>query len=138
MPKLKSFNQEEEMKKLVIIMMLLAFVGVNVAIAADSYTYDNKKGTVTFNHKAHQEQVADCAKCHEPQAKQMAPSHHATAGEIMASLDNMLPEIVGGRPDNKANMASGCWQCHGSVVGLKREKNGTPLSINYPTMRRPA
>ena len=53
------------MKKLIIIMMLLAFVGVNVAIAADSYTYDNKKGTVTFNHKAHQDNLADCAKCHE-------------------------------------------------------------------------
>jgi len=69
----------------------------------------------------------DCAKCHEPQAKQMAPSHHATAGEIMASLDNMLAEIVGGMPDNKANMASGCWQCHGSVVALKRDKDGKPL-----------
>jgi len=42
------------MKKLVIMMMLLAFVGANVAIAADSYTYDNEKGTVTFDHKAHQ------------------------------------------------------------------------------------
>ena len=69
----------------------------------------------------------DCAKCHEPEAKQMAPSHHATAGEIMASLDNMLAEVVGGMPDNKANMASGCWQCHGSVVALKRDKSGKPL-----------
>lgn len=53
------------MKKLVIIMMLLAFVGVNIAIAADSYTYENKKGAITFNHKAHQEKLGDCSKCHE-------------------------------------------------------------------------
>ena len=54
------------MKKLVIMMMLLAFVGANVAIAADSYTYDNKKGTVTFDHAAHNAKLADdCAKCHE-------------------------------------------------------------------------
>ena len=53
------------MKKLILIMMLLAFVGVNVAIAADVVTYENKKGTVTFNHKAHGEQLGDCAKCHE-------------------------------------------------------------------------
>ena len=53
------------MKKLVIMMMLLAFVGANVAIAADSYTYENKKGTVTFDHKAHQDSLGDCAKCHE-------------------------------------------------------------------------
>ena len=28
---------------------------------------------------------SDCAKCHEPEAREMAISHHATAGEIMAS-----------------------------------------------------
>lgn len=69
----------------------------------------------------------DCAKCHEPEAKEMAISHHATAGEIMASLDNMLAEVIGGMPNNKANMASGCWQCHGSVVTLKRDKDGKSL-----------
>jgi len=69
----------------------------------------------------------DCAKCHEPEAAQMAVSHHATAGEIMASLDNMLAEVIGGMPDNKANMSNGCWQCHGSVVALKRDKDGKPM-----------
>ena len=71
-PDLNSMDQEETMKKLVIIMMLLAFVGVNVAIAADSYTYDNKKGTVTFNHKAHQDALGDCAKCHEGEPAKIA------------------------------------------------------------------
>jgi len=45
----------------------------------------------------------------------------------MASLDNMLAEVVGGMPTNKANMVSGCWQCHGSVLGLKRDKDGNIL-----------
>ena len=45
----------------------------------------------------------------------------------MASLDNMLAEVVGGMPTNKANMASGCWQCHGSVLALKRDKDGNIL-----------
>ena len=54
------------MKKLVIMMMLLAFVGVNVAIADDIMTFENKKGTITFQHKAHQEKLGgDCTKCHE-------------------------------------------------------------------------
>lgn len=53
------------MKKLLVLMMLLAFVGVNVAIAADVVTYDNKKGAVTFDHKAHQDAVGECSKCHE-------------------------------------------------------------------------
>ncbi len=69
----------------------------------------------------------DCAKCHEPEAKEMATSHHATAGEIMASLDNMLAEVVGGMPTNKANMVSGCWQCHGSIISLKRDKDGKAM-----------
>ena len=60
------------MKKLVIIMMLLAFVGVNVAIAADSYTYENKKGNVTFDHKAHQDKVGDCAKWHQGERAKIA------------------------------------------------------------------
>ena len=54
------------MKKLVVLAMLLAFVGANVAIASDVVTYENKKGNITFNHKAHQERVGgDCSKCHE-------------------------------------------------------------------------
>lgn len=54
------------MKKLVIMAMVLAFVGVNVAVASDVMTFENKKGTITFNHKAHQERVnGDCTKCHE-------------------------------------------------------------------------
>lgn len=53
------------MKKMLLIMVLLAFVGVSVAVAADSYTYENSKGNITFNHKAHQERLkGDCAKCH--------------------------------------------------------------------------
>ena len=69
----------------------------------------------------------DCQKCHEPEYEQMQKSHHSTAGEIMASLDNMLAEVIGGMPSNKANMHSGCWQCHGSVVKLERDKDGKPL-----------
>ena len=54
------------MKKLVILAMLLAFVGANVAVAADVMTFENKKGSITFEHKAHQERLGDdCTKCHE-------------------------------------------------------------------------
>ena len=75
-----SMEQEETMKKLVIIMMLLAFVGVSVAIAADSYTYDNKKGTVTFNHKEHQDALGDCAKCHEGEPAKIVVDKKAAHG----------------------------------------------------------
>ena len=32
----------------------------------------------------------DCANCHKTEAKEMAKSHHADAGKIMGSLDNLL------------------------------------------------
>ena len=70
------------MKKLVIIMMLLAFVGVNIAIAADTVTYENKKGTVTFNHKAHGEKLGDCAKCHEGTPAKIAVSKDVAHKEL--------------------------------------------------------
>ena len=63
-------KREEKMKKLVIMMMLLTFVGATIAVAANTgpevMTFENKKGTITFQHKAHQERLdGDCAKCHE-------------------------------------------------------------------------
>ncbi|MBT8372324.1 MAG: hypothetical protein KJO34_15260 [Deltaproteobacteria bacterium] len=78
----------------------------------------------------------DCQHCHEGQTKQMAVSRHAAAGEIVASLDNMLAEVVGGMPTNKGNLHSGCWQCHGSVVALKRDQDGKVLrtSTDAPQM----
>lgn len=58
------------MKKLVVMLMFLALVSATVAVAAENdsevMTFENKKGTITFNHKAHQEKLAgDCSKCHE-------------------------------------------------------------------------
>ena len=58
-------EQEENMKRLIAMLMVLVFVGVGVAFAADSVTYETKQGNVTFNHKTHQEKLKDCAKCHQ-------------------------------------------------------------------------
>jgi hypothetical protein len=51
------------MKKLMIAIMLVAFA-FTVVYAADMVTYENKKGTVTFNHKEHGEKM-ECTACHE-------------------------------------------------------------------------
>ena len=56
----------------------------------------------------------DCAKCHPRQAKEMATSRHAQAGDILYSLDNYLGEVIGG-PEA---VAVGCMQCHGSEVKI--------------------
>jgi len=54
------------MKKLIVAIMLVAFAAT-AAFAADVVTYENKKGTVTFDHKAHGEFVENSCKnaaCH--------------------------------------------------------------------------
>lgn len=86
----------------------------------------------------------DCGQCHPDEAREFAASHHAKAGNILASLDNLLAEQVEGsrvpmnphsptpgRADEFAavnGMASaqiGCQQCHGSKVALRTKGGGT-------------
>jgi len=71
----------------------------------------------------------DCARCHEKEVDEFVNSHHAKAGRIMGSLDNILAEVVEGNkgmktegfPDGiSAAAVNGCWQCHGSVVKVNK------------------
>lgn len=66
----------------------------------------------------------DCGNCHAKQLGEFAGSHHAKAGEILASLDNVLAEKVAGTPDNIADAVNGCWQCHGSIIRFERDEAG--------------
>jgi len=89
----------------------------------------------------------DCNRCHAEVGAEFARSHHAKAGNILASLDNLLAEVVEGSrapfdphsptpgradlPGKVAGMASvssGCKQCHGSKVGL-RTVDGTTITV---------
>ncbi len=83
----------------------------------------------------------DCARCHVDEAAEFAESHHAAAGNILASLDNFLAETVeGARVDfsphsptpgmdvtqvkGLASAVSGCQQCHGSKISLVSTDGG--------------
>jgi hypothetical protein len=83
----------------------------------------------------------DCSRCHPRVGVEFAASHHAKGGNILASLDNYLAEVVEGsrvpfnphaptpgRAITAVNgMASafvGCKQCHGSKVGLVSSSGG--------------
>jgi len=66
----------------------------------------------------------DCAKCHANEAEQFQASHHANAGKILGSLDNVLGEVVEG-PFAAVN---GCRQCHGSVVKVLDDGELDPLT----------
>ncbi len=67
----------------------------------------------------------DCARCHSKEVEQFTNSHHAKAGRILGSLDNVLAEVVEGNkgfhtqgfPEGKsASAVNGCWQCHGTEI----------------------
>jgi hydroxylamine dehydrogenase len=83
----------------------------------------------------------DCARCHEVVAEEFQKSHHSSAGDILASLDNFLAETVEGGPpvfsphsptpgkavefvNGNASAFSGCQQCHGSKVALRSTDGG--------------
>ncbi|MFQ5672548.1 MAG: multiheme c-type cytochrome [Nitrospinales bacterium] len=78
----------------------------------------------------------DCSKCHQTQNDQFQASHHADAGKILGSLDNVLAEVVEGDTHrlslNGASPAAvnGCWQCHGSVVKIMED--GRPDPSTWP------
>jgi hydroxylamine dehydrogenase len=89
----------------------------------------------------------DCARCHTEEAAEFAKSHHAKAGNILASLDNFLAETVegsrvpfaphGAAGDTKkaalvngmASANTGCRQCHGSKVTLVG-KDGKDINVD--------
>ncbi len=89
----------------------------------------------------------DCSKCHEAVGAEFARSHHAAAGNILASLDNYLAETVEGarapfdphsptpgkppmgQVNGMASVNSGCRQCHGAKVGLLAT-SGPPVTVD--------
>jgi cytochrome c551/c552 len=64
----------------------------------------DKRGKDAFEHDGKSLKVnisiivspKDCANCHENEVKQMTESHHAKAGRIIGSLDNLLAEVIEG------------------------------------------
>jgi hydroxylamine dehydrogenase len=83
----------------------------------------------------------DCGRCHAEVATEFSNSHHAAAGNILASLDNFLAETVEGAPvpfdphsqtpgralakvNGMASAFVGCQQCHGSKVAMRSTDGG--------------
>jgi hydroxylamine dehydrogenase len=68
----------------------------------------------------------NCGTCHATEVAQFTRSHHAKAGEILNSLDNIIGEVIGG----PAAVNAGCRQCHGSNVEV--EGNGMLAAQTWP------
>ena len=90
----------------------------------------NGKDKDGFRHKGELISVIvtpkDCARCHSTEFEEMDGSHHSKGGQILASLDNLLGEVVGG----PAAVNAGCKQCHGSVIEIGED--GKPLPTTWP------
>jgi hydroxylamine dehydrogenase len=89
----------------------------------------------------------DCARCHRQEDQEFERSHHARAGNILASLDNYLAEIAegarapfdphsptpgksaSGKVNGLASVQQGCQQCHGGKVAL-RAKDGGAITVD--------
>jgi hypothetical protein len=89
----------------------------------------------------------DCARCHAHEDQEFERSHHARAGNILASLDNYLAEIAEGartpfdphsptpgrgaaaKVNGLASVQQGCQQCHGGKVALQA-KEGAPVTVD--------
>jgi hydroxylamine dehydrogenase len=104
----------------------------------DAYIHDEKK---VKKHISIIVSPKDCANCHEKEYKEQDKSHHATAGQIMGSLDNLLAEVIEG--DNgmvtpafpngiSAAAVNGCWQCHGSTVKMVPGEKGMLDPATWP------
>ncbi|RKT45655.1 multiheme c-type cytochrome [Thiocapsa rosea] len=72
----------------------------------------------------------NCSTCHQTEFEEMDGSHHAKAGQILGSLDNLLGEVIGG----PAAVNAGCKQCHGGELEFYTEgKNkGRPTPGTWP------
>jgi hydroxylamine dehydrogenase len=88
----------------------------------------------------------DCSRCHPDVYKEFTASHHARAGQILGSLDNLLAEVVEGsrvpfnphsptpgmaveQVNGMASAFTGCQQCHGSKVALQATE-GEPITVD--------
>ncbi|MEA3302847.1 MAG: multiheme c-type cytochrome [Pseudomonadota bacterium] len=100
----------------------------------DAYIHDDEKVKKSISIIV---SPKDCENCHAKEVKQNSESHHVKAGRIMASLDNLLAEVVEGNsglitegfPEgNSAAAVNGCWQCHGSQVKVLKDGQLDPAT----------
>jgi len=93
----------------------------------DAFIHDDKKVKKNISIIV---SPKDCSNCHAKEVKQAEGSHHAAAANILASLDNLLAEVVEGNSEfitegfpkgNSSAAVSGCWQCHGSIVKVNED-----------------
>lgn len=89
------------MKKIIALCITISFLSLAIVAVAsngpEEIAFENKKGTVTFNHVKHQGNIADCTTCHHKGVEQ--PSCRSCHDGAKA-------------PDTKTAFHSLCKDCH--------------------------
>ena len=108
----------------------------------DAFPHQTKKKALRHTQISIIVSPKDCANCHEKEVKEFTDSHHAAAGRILGSMDNLLAEVVEGNLDlvtegnpegESAAVVNGCWQCHGTVVKVLEDPDtGKPTGALDP------
>ncbi len=80
---------------------------------SDAWTHEGKRIATIVT-------PTDCGGCHSDISKEFTESHHAKAGKILGSLDNVLGETVEGM----SAAINGCQQCHGATVAFLKDEKG--------------
>jgi len=105
------------MKKLVVLLAMVAFIGTAVMAFANNgpteVKFENKKGTVTFNHAAHQTLVKECTDCHHKglDAGACKTCHLAKKGDAPKAKDAFHKQCKGCHKTLKKGPTK-CKACH--------------------------
>jgi hydroxylamine dehydrogenase len=97
--------------------------------AHDKFYVNHQAPWQDFKHGAAVSAVItpkDCARCHPGPVKQFAKSKHAGTLEIIWRIDPWLNQGL----TSQVERATGCYQCHGSV--LKLDSSGRPDPLTWP------
>ena len=93
----------------------------------DAFEHEGKYISVIVSPK-------DCERCHEREVDEFVNSHHAKAGRIMGSLDNILAEVVEG---NKAMKTEGFPDGISALIVARNNKGlSTPLHFKFEKIHR--
>jgi hypothetical protein len=106
------------MKKLVALVITLSFLCLSITALANSgpneVVFENKQGTVTFNHLQHQENISDCTTCHHKGVEQASCSscHDGIKAPAKKVAFHGLCKDCHKKNESKMVTGKKCSECH--------------------------
>jgi len=109
-------------------------VHAKVGVGCSKCHRPNTKSAILTSHLQHTDKPIsvvvspiNCGGCHPTQVEEYNRSKHANTHEIMWKVDHWLND----RMNNSIELATGCFDCHGTVVEIA---DGTPIAGTWPNV----